>query len=201
MAMLALNYGMCQWRHDRNDAVLETIPYLKHVCCFTCSCGKTQDETTKAIVNEVKASKTKEVVLVFRMSLHAKNDVKRMASDIQTWVNALEPLTRSGGKTISLLHVTQHGAGWRKPSKYLPDQGSVSLQAYDSKVITKLIIPPSMELYHFDAAPLFQGAECEGDGYECAEACNGAYESPDRTHMSLTSQIAVARLVFEGFGM
>ena len=67
-----------------------------------------------------------------------------------------------------------------------------------------LVIPPSIELYSLDPLSLAQGAECqEGPGglADCTRACGGAYASPDGTHMSLTVQVAIARLIIEAFNI
>jgi hypothetical protein len=118
LGLIASDYKMSKWRHDRNDAVLPDHPWLSHVCCGECSCGGNWDAAANNVVSAVDrafaagAGEAEEVVLAFRVSLHNSLNVERMVESTQVWIDLLEPLSKE--KKISLLHIDMHGHGAKK---------------------------------------------------------------------------------------
>jgi len=115
-----------------------------------------------------------------------------MASEIGLLAKEVDAaLSKTGGKIeVTYLWIRQHGHGKFKPKQYLPQQGTQSLRAYEDRAVELVSrAQPALarRMLFLDLKNMAQAAE---------EQCDGAYEMPDGTHLSLTLQVEAAHMVF-----
>lgn len=175
LTMVANNFTPGQWWHNRPSVEAFDVKqfHLEHICCAKCACGKKIEN----VVNDLKIAvqKGKNTIVIFRASLHTKQNAHEMASELDAALQGLEQIQQP----ITILWIPQHGSGNLKPKEYIKKgQSTENIRKYDADILASLkeSNPKSSEkMYKLDFFEMFQAAENE---------CDGAYGSPDGTHFS-----------------
>eukprot|EP00421_Protoceratium_reticulatum_P009403 CAMPEP_0168364878 /NCGR_PEP_ID=MMETSP0228-20121227/4431_1 /TAXON_ID=133427 /ORGANISM="Protoceratium reticulatum, Strain CCCM 535 (=CCMP 1889)" /LENGTH=343 /DNA_ID=CAMNT_0008377645 /DNA_START=154 /DNA_END=1185 /DNA_ORIENTATION=+ len=201
LGLVASGFKNTTWMHDRNDVswdLTTTGTAFAHFCCGWCSCGRSPDESVQRLIQWLNiASRGRRrfrALIILRVSMHIGNDYVNMADEIrllaeQVQVNSELRKTKAH-MDITYLWIRQHGSGRLKPAQYLPEQGTSSLRAYDYntfKLLSKRQPDLAKQMLILDVKHMALAAERQ---------CDGAYEMPDGTHLSLTLSVAAAHMVF-----